>query len=196
MEKVKKSLKWLVLNIEEIVAISALAVMLCAVFYNVVMRYLFRTPSAWADELSMICLAYVTFVGGAAAYKRNLHFGIDILLDMMPLKIRMAVRQAVNLVFIVLFAYTTYLGYNLYAGAVKVFNYSGWSYKIMDAALPLGFLSMTIYSVYFFIQSFANKDAYRRRYETSYEEEAVDEELIKESQKIFNSHTKKGSEES
>ena len=159
MEKVKKSLKWLVLNIEEIVAISALAVMLCAVFYNVVMRYLFRNPSAWADELSMICLAYVTFVGGAAAYKRNLHFGIDILLDMMPLKIRMAVRQAVNLVFIVLFAYTTYLGYNLYAGAVKVFNYSGWSYKIMDAALPLGFLSMTIYSVYFFIQSFANKDA-------------------------------------
>ena len=196
MEKVKKNLKWLVLNIEEIVAVSALSVMLCAVFYNVLMRYLFRNPSAWADELSMICLAYVTFVGGAAAYKRNLHFGIDILLDMMPLKIRMAVRQAVNLVFIVLFAYTTYLGYNLYAGAVKVFNYSGWSYKIMDAALPLGFLSMTIYSVYFFIQSFANKDAYRRRYETNYEEESVDEELIKESQKIFNSHTKKGSEES
>lgn len=195
MEKVKKNLKWLVLNIEEIVAVSALSVMLCAVFYNVLMRYLFRNPSAWADELSMICLAYVTFVGGAAAYKRNLHFGIDILLDMMPLKIRMFVRQAVNLVFIVLFGYAAYLGYNLYAGAVKVFNYSGWSYKIMDAALPLGFLSMTIYAVYFFIQSLVNKDAYRRRYETSYEEETVDEELIKESQKIFEGHKEEGSEE-
>ena len=185
MEKVKKSLKWLVLNIEEIVAISALAVMLCAVFYNVVMRYLFRNPSAWADELSMICLAYVTFVGGAAAYKRNLHFGIDILLDMMPLKIRMAVRQAVNLVFIVLFAYTTYLGYNLYAGAVKVFNYSGWSYKVMDLALPLGFMSMTVYAIYFFIQSFTDKKAYHDRYEKNYEEENVDQNLVEASAAIF-----------
>lgn len=195
MEKVKRNLIWLVLHIEEIIAVSALAVMLCAIFYNVMMRYLFRNPSAWADELSMICLAYVTFVGGAAAYKRNLHFGIDILLDLMPLKLRMLVRQAVNLVFIVLFGYAAYLGYNLYAGAVKVFNYSGWSYKIMDAALPLGFLSMTIYAVYFFVQSFVNKDAYRRRYETNYEETAVDEELVKESQRIFEGHKEEGSEE-
>lgn len=196
MEKVKRNLKWLALNIEEIIAVAALSVMLCAVLYNVMMRYLFRNPSAWADELSMICLAYVTFVGGAAAYKRNLHFGIDILLDLMPLKFRMLVRRLVNLVFIVLFAYATYLGYQLYAGAVKVFNYSGWSYKIMDAALPLGFLSMTVYAVYFFIQSFVDKEAYRKRYENSYDEEIVDEELVKESQRIFGGHKEEGSEQS
>ena len=65
----------------------------------------------------------------------------------------------------------------------------------MDAALPLGFLSMTIYAVYFFIQSLVNKDAYRRRYEANYEGEAVDEELIKESQRIFKGHKEEGSEE-
>lgn len=187
-----KKLKWLVLHIEEIIAVAALAVMLCAIFYNVMMRYLFRAPTAWADELSMICLAYVTFVGGAAAYKRNLHFGIDILLDKLPAKPRLLVRQITNLAFVVMFSYVTVLGYDLFHKAVKVFNYTGWSYKIMDAALPLGFLSMTIYATYFLIQSFVNRDAYLHRYENTYEEEAVDEELVKASEEIFKRDAEEG----
>lgn len=181
-----KKLKWLILHIEEIIASTALGIMLCSIFFNVIMRRVFRSPTSWADELSMICLAYVTFVGGAAAYKKNLHFGIDIILDKLPENIRMLVRQVTNFVFIILFAFVTYLGYGFFASAVKVFNYSGWSYKWMDAALPLGFLSMTIYAVYFFIQSFRDKEAYRRRYESSYEEENVDQELVNASREIFN----------
>ena len=159
--------------------------MLCAVFFNVIMRYCFRNPTAWSDELAMICLAYVTFVGGAAAYKKNLHFGIDIIVDRLPPKGRMLVRQLMNLAFIILFGYLTILGYRLTMNAVKVFNYSGWSYKIMDAALPLGFLSMTVYAVYFFIQSFTDKEAYRLRYENNYEEDNVDQELVEASRDIF-----------
>lgn len=190
-----KKLKWLVLHIEEIISGVAIAVMMCAIFINVIMRYVFRNPTAWADELAVICLAYVTFVGGAAAYKKNLHFGIDILLDRLPVKIRMAIRRLTNFLFIVMFGFVTVLGYRLFEGAVKVFNYSGWSYKIMDAALPLGFLSMTIYSIYFFIQSFTDKEAYINRYETNYEEENVDEELVKVSEKIFNrDETEEGGE--
>ena len=55
----------------------------------------------------------------------------------------------------------------------------------MDAALPLGFLSMSIYAVYFFIQSFRDKDAYMKRYENTYEEETVDQNLIEASHEIF-----------
>ena len=185
MKKFLNGLKWFVLHIEEIIACTALGVMLCVIFYNVMMRYIFRNPTAWADELSMICLAYVTFVGGAAAYKRNLHFGIDIILDKLPAGVRMFIRRLTNFVFIFLFAYATYLGWQLTAGAVKKFNYSGWSYKIMDVALPLGFLSMTIYAVYFFIMSFTNKEAYKKRYEQTYEEDNVDEELIKAGEAMF-----------
>ena len=64
MKKVLNGLKWFVLHIEEIIAVTGIAVMLCAVFFNVIMRYCFRNPTAWSDELAMICLAYVTFVGG------------------------------------------------------------------------------------------------------------------------------------
>ena len=152
---------------------------------NVIMRYLFRNPLAWSDELAMISLAYVTFVGGAAAYKKNLHFGIDVLLDLMPVSVRMFIRRIVNFVFIILFGYVTYLGWNLFINAKKVFNYSGWSYKVMDLALPLGFLSMTVYAIYFFIQSFTDKKAYHDRYEKNYEEENVDQDLVEASAAIF-----------
>ena len=159
--------------------------MLCAIFYNVIMRYLFRNPTAWSDELTMICLAYVTFVGGASAYKKNLHFGIDILVDRLPIKGKLFLWRVINFVFIFLFGYTTFLGYQLTIKAVKKFHYSGWSYKIMDAALPLGFLSMTIYAIYFFALSFKNPDKFIMRYESSYEEETVDNELVAASAEIF-----------
>ena len=185
MKKILKWLKWLVLHIEEVIAVSALAVMLCAIFYNVIMRYMFRKPTVWSDELTMICLAYVTFVGGAAAYKKNLHFGIDILVDRLQIKGKLLLWRVINFVFIFLFGYTTYLGYQLTTNAVKKFHYSGWSYKIMDAALPLGFLSMTIYAIYFFVISFVNKEKYIARYESSYEEDTVDEALVAASAEIF-----------
>lgn len=169
MKKCLKGLKWFVLHIEEIVSVVAISIMLCVVCLNVFARYVFRAPTAWSDEVAIICLAYVTFVGGAAAYKRNLHFGIDILLDKMPETFRMAVRRISNFVFILMFGFCTYLGYQLTINAKKVMNYTGWSYKIMDAALPLGFLSMTIYAIYFFIMSFRDKEAYKKRYESVYE---------------------------
>ena len=185
MKKVLNGLKWFALHIEEIIAVIGIAVMLCAVFLNVIMRYLFRNPLAWSDELAIISLAYVTFVGGAAAYKKNLHFGIDVLLDLMPVSARMFIRRIVNFAFIILFGYVTYLGWDLFIHAKKVFNYSGWSYKVMDFALPLGFLSMTIYAIYFFIQSFTDKKAYHDRYEKYYEEENVDQDLVEASAAIF-----------
>ena len=185
MKKILEKLKWFILHIEEIIAVIALAVMLCAIFYNVIMRYLFRNPTAWSDELTMICLAYVTFVGGASAYKKNLHFGIDILVDRLPIKGKLFLWRVINFVFIFLFGYTTFLGYQLTIKAVKKFHYSGWSYKIMDAALPLGFLSMTIYAIYFFALSFKNPDKFIMRYESSYEEETVDNELVAASAEIF-----------
>lgn len=170
MKKIGKALLWLISNIEEIISASAIAVMLTSIFVNVMLRYIFRSPTAWADELALICMAYVTFVGGAAAYKRNLHFGIDILVDRLPDKGKHIMRAFMTFVFIFLFAFMTYLGYDLTVNAKKVMNYSGWSYKIMDAALPLGFASMTIYSIKYFIMSIFKPEEFDKRYDNVYDD--------------------------
>ena len=195
MKKSLKYIKWFFLNWEEIVAVIALMVMLCSILFNVIMRYLFRNPTSWADELAMICMAYVTFVGGAVAYKKNLHFGIDFLVDKFPLKVRMFIRRFFNLVYIFLFGYAAILGYRLFSSVAKKMIYSGWSYKIIDASMPLGFLSMTIYSVYFFYLSFKDKKAYEARYEQNYEAENVDMEAVKAGAEIFANDARERSEE-
>ena len=170
MKKVGKALLWLISHIEEIVGATAIAVMLTAIFVNVMLRYIFRSPTAWADELALICMAYVTFIGGAAAYKRNLHFGIDILVDRLPDKGKHIMRSIMTFAFIFLFGFMTYLGYDLTVNAKKVMNYSGWSYKYMDAALPLGFLSMTIYSIRYFIMSIFKPEEFDKRYDNVYDD--------------------------
>ena len=177
MKKIGKALLWLISNIEEIISATAIAIMLTAIFGNVMLRYIFRSPTSWADELALICMAYVTFVGGAAAYKRNLHFGIDILVDRLPDKGKHIMRSAMTFVFIILFAFMTYLGYDLTINAKKVMNYSGWSYKIMDAALPLGFLSMTIYSIKYFIMSIFKPEEFDKRYTSQYDDGEEAEEI-------------------
>ena len=180
MKKIGKALLWLISNIEELISCTALGIMLAAVFTNVMLRYLFRSPTAWADELALICMAYVTFLGGAAAYKRNLHFGIDILVDRLPAKGKHILRSLMTFVFIILFAVMTKLGYDLTITAKKVMIYSGWSYKIMDAALPLGFLSMTIYSINYFIMSIVKPDAFDKRYASQYDDDEPEVEEIEE----------------
>ena len=100
MKKIGKKILWVITHIEEIVSASALAMMLIAIFANVVLRYFFRRPTSWADELAIIGMAYVTFVGGAAAYKRNMHFGIDILVDRLPAKGKHILRALMTLAFI------------------------------------------------------------------------------------------------
>lgn len=174
MKKIGKSLLWVITNIEEIISCTAIAVMILAIGMNVILRYFFRSPTSWADELALIGMAYVTFLGGAAAYKRNLHFGIDILVDRLPAKGKHILRSAMTFVFIILFAAMTYLGYDLTINAKKVMIYSGWSYKYMDAALPLGFLSMTIYSIKFFIMSIVKPAEFDKRYEKLYADDATE----------------------
>lgn len=175
MKKIGKALLWLISNIEELISASAIVVMLSAIFINVMLRYIFRNPTAWADELALICMAYVTFIGGAAAYKRNLHFGIDILVDRLPDKGKHIMRSVMTFAFIFLFGFMTYLGYDLTANAKKVMNYSGWSYKYMDAALPLGFASMTIYSIKYFLQSIFKPEEFDKRYENVYDDGSAEQ---------------------
>ena len=78
-------------------------------------------------------------------------------------------RSVMTFAFIFLFAFMTYLGYDLTINAKKVMNYSGWSYKYMDAALPLGFASMTIYSIKYFLQSIFKPEEFDKRYENIYD---------------------------
>ena len=58
-----------------------LGFMVLAVTWQVVSRYVLGDPSGWTEELARFLLVWVGTLGGALAYQRRLHLGIDLLPD-------------------------------------------------------------------------------------------------------------------
>src|ERR1035437_8556076 len=53
-------------------------------FFTVVTRYLFDYQPLWGQEISMITLTMLAFVGGAVAYSRNKHMAVEVLTHRLP----------------------------------------------------------------------------------------------------------------
>jgi len=69
--------RFILKNFEEIAAGSFLVLMSAATFGNVILRYVFNSPTQWAEEFSRYAYIWVVFLGAAACSKRKLHIVID-----------------------------------------------------------------------------------------------------------------------
>ena len=56
-----------------------LAAIVLAVTWQVVSRYLLGDASGWTEELARFLLIWIGLLGGALAYQRRLHLGLDLL---------------------------------------------------------------------------------------------------------------------
>lgn len=142
-----KRLKFIVLNFEEIIAGAGLVITILAIAFNVVMRYFFSNSQNWAEEIATLGFAWVVFVGAAAVYKRNMHIGIDAVVNILPAGIRSALDVSLNVFLVVLNAYLTYLS--------LVFSIEAWvkpthilliPYTFVDLSATVGFSFMTVHA--------------------------------------------------
>lgn len=65
----------------DILLAIALLGQLGVMFFTVVTRYLFDYQPLWGQEISMITLTMLAFVGGAVAYSRNKHMAVEVLIQ-------------------------------------------------------------------------------------------------------------------
>jgi len=65
------------LRLLELVVAAGLAVMLALTVTNCVLRYLFDSGIAEAEEIAVLLLVWTTFLGSIAALARHEHLGID-----------------------------------------------------------------------------------------------------------------------
>lgn len=59
------------------IAATALAAILCLVFAQVTMRFVFDRPLSWPEELSRIIFIYLVFIGAAEASVARTHIAVD-----------------------------------------------------------------------------------------------------------------------
>lgn len=65
-----------------------LAVMVASVTWQIVSRYVLVSPSSWTEELARFMLIWIGLVGGAYAYHRGMHLGLELLAERLPQRVR------------------------------------------------------------------------------------------------------------
>ena len=71
-------MKFIIKNLEEIIAAIAICIVVLAAFYGVISRYILNNPVNWSNELATISFTWAVFLGAAAAWKSNKHIHLDL----------------------------------------------------------------------------------------------------------------------
>ena len=142
----KKALKWIALNPMEIIAAAALAASILISVTNGLTRYLIKYTWNPGTDVNTICFAYVVFCGGAAAYRRKMHYGIDVFVNMLPEEIRKGVEVGTQLGTLTALGAATCLAVSLTLNVGgKIMPNTKISSFWYDMSAVIGFAFMTIY---------------------------------------------------
>lgn len=76
--------RWLLNHFEEAVCAGLLLIMATLAFVNVALRYLTNYSFAFTEELEVSFLVFLTLFGGAAAFRRGLHLGLEAIQNRFP----------------------------------------------------------------------------------------------------------------
>lgn len=98
-----------VARFEEIVAGFALVMVVLAVCWGVVTRYVTATPAVWTNDVAILGFAWVIFVGAAAAFKYGMHMSVDLLVNLFPKGPRRALATAVDVLVLGFLLYFIFL---------------------------------------------------------------------------------------
>lgn len=74
--------------IEETFIAALLGAMTLITFANVIARYVFNSNILWALEATVFLFAWLVLIGASYGVKHNLHIGIDVLVNALPVKLR------------------------------------------------------------------------------------------------------------
>ena len=160
--KNKIKLKTILTNLDAIITGVTLSICVVLVNANVIMRYFFNTPIHWAEEVVTSLFVWTVFIGSAYAYRKHSHLGVDILVNILPEKVRKVVKAVMSVVELLVLVMLTrisaeYVYHLIYSrsGKLKVvmtdlLRIPKWWTGI---AVPIGFGLSVIYSVYFMVKN-------------------------------------------
>jgi C4-dicarboxylate transporter DctQ subunit len=128
----------------------SLAIMTAVTVMEVVRRYLFGLSFPWAEELVRFMLIWVTFVGGAAAFRSGGLVMLDLVTGRLPERAKLILQLFTNTVVLVflLFLFRNGISYSLSPVIVNQNSAGlGISMTLPYMAIPLGFGLMILFSL-------------------------------------------------
>ena len=149
----KINAKWIIIHFPEIIAGIALVFAITISGITAVTRYAFDYVYGGADELTVIAFAWTTFLGAAAAFRQKMHYGVDLVVALLPENSKKIFAILAQFLILVIMVCGTFLSLKLTLNVgTKAYNYTMISYAVSDTAMVLAFALMTIYSAVFLVQ--------------------------------------------
>ena len=74
----------------------AFVILLSAISWGVLSRYVVPTPATWVEEVTSISFAWLIFVGAAEVHRRKQHVSVDLLTSILPLPVQRVLALAVD----------------------------------------------------------------------------------------------------
>jgi TRAP-type transport system small permease protein len=136
------------LSLELIVMNIGFIVLVCAIVWGVLSRYVTESPATWVEEVSSIAFAWTVFVGAAEVQRRGRHVSVDLLTSFLPAGIRTPLEKIV-MIFVTLFCfYVAWLGLEeAIASHSTTTSMLNIPLSVPYAGLTLGFLLFGLRSV-------------------------------------------------
>jgi TRAP-type C4-dicarboxylate transport system permease small subunit len=81
----------------EYLCAGLLFIIVAVVFTNVVGRYFFRAPLRWSDEVAQFLFLWLAYLGALAALMGGRHYSFPNVIDLLPVKMRLAAKTISDL---------------------------------------------------------------------------------------------------
>lgn len=127
-------------NLDLAIATTALAVLVAVTFFGVIFRYFFGRPFVWQEEVQLWCFLWVVFFGSGVAFRTGSHVAIEILVDLFPRRLALAVEALGLLCGVGIIGFLGYQGCRL----VSQFAHTGRVTNVLSIPLPLIYAAVPI----------------------------------------------------
>lgn len=95
--------------IKAVMAVSGI-VLLAVTFWQVVCRYVLKTPLPWSQDIIRLSFTYLVFWGAAYCVHEKANLNVDVLLTSLPKLIGKLAEIIINVVLIGFFVFLFYMG--------------------------------------------------------------------------------------
>jgi TRAP-type C4-dicarboxylate transport system permease small subunit len=139
-------------NLGVILSACFLSITVGVVILNVILRYVFDGGLFWVEEVATTAFIWSVFIGSAAAYKRKMHIGIDLITKLFPERVREIISSIINLLMAVVNGYVCYLSILMInANKLKRTPVLDVPAMYINLAITVGFGLMTLHSIQFLV---------------------------------------------
>ena len=133
--KKKTGLKYILLNLDVVIASAAMCILVALTFAGVIARYVVGKPFTWIEEIQAAMIVWVIFGAAGAAFRTANHAAIEVFYEMFPDTVKKILNVLILIISIITLVFMGYYSIQY----MQVFLKSGRTTPVLHISYVLIF---------------------------------------------------------